>query len=235
MLGIVETKRLGTAASAGAPAERKARGVGQTKGASPMTFLGALTGRKRRTEQVGDHALLQAIAQGDVTALEELHTRYFAKIMHFARRITESSEAAEEVANDVLMTVWRTADRFEGRSKPSTWIFGIAYRMSIKQRQKLGVRRGDVELDETLIGDDANHAEQVALSRDVSQALARLKPELRAVVELTYYNGYLYTEIAEILDCPVGTVKTRMMTARNLLRTSLSEHVDGKGLRHDIA
>lgn len=235
MLGFTTTALIGPHprhATRGGEAVTAAR---HEKASSRMRLLEAFTRSGRNAARAGDAELLRAVAGGDVHALEELHSRYFAKIMNFARRITESAEAAEEVANDVLMTVWRTAERFEGRSKPSTWIFGIAYRMSIKQRQKIGLRRGDVELDETLIGDDADHAQQIVLARDVSQALAQLKPELRAVVELTFYNGYLYTEIAEILDCPVGTVKTRMMTARNLLRGLLSEHVNGKGIRDDNA
>ena len=184
--------------------------------------------------QISDFDLIARIAGKDVMAFEQLHRTYFPKLMHFARRITDNAEAAEEVANDVLMTVWRTADRFEGRSKPSTWIFGIAYRMSIKQRQKLGRRRGDVELDEGLVSDDVNVADRVILATDLKNALAQLTPELRAVVELTYYNGYLYADIAEILDCPIGTVKTRMMTARRRLRAILSHH-DASEQKNEMA
>ncbi|WP_187772284.1 RNA polymerase sigma factor [Agrobacterium sp. B1(2019)] len=169
-----------------------------------------------------DGDLLVAIAGGDMVAFEHLHQRYFPKLMHFAKRITGSTEAAEEVANDALMVVWRTADRFEGRSKPSSWIFGIAYRMSLKQRQSLGRHNDNVQLDEDMI-DDADTAAKIMQQQDMVAALQKLTPELRAVVELTYYNGYLYTEIAEILGCPVGTVKTRMMTARRRLRTMLSD------------
>lgn len=179
-------------------------------GASPMT----------------DAEMIAAIAAGDMSAFEQMHRKYFPKLMHFARRITGSAEAAEEVANDVLMTIWRTADRFEGRSKASTWIFGIAYRMALKQRQKLGLRRGDVELDEEMIAGGPNTEETTIMTKDLGDALEQLSPELRAVVELTYYNGYLYTEIADILDCPVGTVKTRMMTARKRLRALLSDDAD---------
>ncbi|MEL6433396.1 MAG: RNA polymerase sigma factor [Pseudomonadota bacterium] len=200
-----------------------------------MRLLKTILGTSRSSSTMSDGDLLRAVAAGDVAAFEQLHRKYFPKLMHFARRITDSNEAAEEVANDVLMTVWRTADRFEGRSKPSTWIFGIAYRMSMKQRQKLGLRKGDVELDETLISDDADHVEQLAIAQDVTKALKQLKPELRAVVELTYYNGYLYTEIAEILECPVGTVKTRMMTARNRLRDLLSDEAYSKGAQNEFA
>ena len=200
-----------------------------------MRLLKTILGTSRSSSTMSDGDLLRAVAAGDVAAFEQLHRKYFPKLMHFARRITDSNDAAEEVANDVLMTVWRTADRFEGRSKPSTWIFGIAYRMSMKQRQKLGLRKGDVELDETLISDDADHVEQLAIAQDVTKALKQLKPELRAVVELTYYNGYLYTEIAEILECPVGTVKTRMMTARNRLRDLLSDEAYSKGAQNEFA
>ncbi|WP_299654893.1 RNA polymerase sigma factor [uncultured Tateyamaria sp.] len=183
---------------------------------------------------MSDDALIAAVAQGDVTAFEQVHKKYFPKLMHFARRITGSAEAAEEVANDVLMTVWRTADRFEGRSKPSTWIFGIAYRVAMKQRTKLQRRAGDVELDEGMIASKDDTAEAVIRGTDLKNALDQLKPELRAVVELTYYNGYLYTEIAEILDCPVGTVKTRMMTARRRLRGILSDE-EQTGGEHAVA
>lgn len=194
-----------------------------------MRILKSIRTTLGSSAQQSDETLLAAIAQGDINAFEQLHLRYFPKFMHFAKRIADSHEAAEEVANDTLMTVWRTADRFEGRSKPSTWMFGIAYRMALKQRQKLVLRRKDVELDEGLIGDGTDAADAVILATDLANALKQLTPELRAVVELTYYNGYLYTEIAEILGCPVGTVKTRMMTARRRLRAMLSEE------KHEVA
>ena len=158
-----------------------------------------------------------------MAAFERLHQSYFSKLMHFAKRITGSSEAAEEIASDALMVVWRNAERFEGRSKPSSWIFGIAYRLSLKRRQAMGRYKEDVFLDDDLFDDNDDTATAVMRQKDVGSALQQLSPELRAVVELTYYNGYLYKEIAEILGCPVGTVKTRMMTARGRLRCLLSD------------
>jgi RNA polymerase sigma-70 factor (ECF subfamily) len=188
-----------------------------------MRILKSIRAGKKDTLPQSEEALLAAVARGDVAAFEQIHRRYFPKLMHFAKRITGSPEAAEEVANDTLMIIWRTADRFEGRSKASSWIFGIAYRLSLKQRQSLGRRKGDVELDEGLVDDGHDTAKTVMHRKDLAQALDQLTPELRAVIELTYYNGYLYTEIAEILECPVGTVKTRMMTARRRLREMLSD------------
>jgi RNA polymerase sigma factor (sigma-70 family) len=183
------------------------------------TLRTSFKGSKSQT----DDDLLRAVAAGDMAAFEQLHHRYFSKLMHFAKRITGSSESAEEVASDTLMVVWRTAERFEGRSKPSSWIFGIAYRLSLKQRQSILRHKEDVFLDDDLIDDNDDTAEIVMRQKDIGSALQQLTPELRAVVELTYYNGYLYTEVAVILGCPVGTVKTRMMTARRRLREMLSD------------
>ncbi|WP_052023457.1 RNA polymerase sigma factor [Rhizobium sp. PDO1-076] len=170
-----------------------------------------------------DDELLFAIGQGDLNAFEQVHDRYLPKLMHFAGRITGSSEAAEEVASDTLMVIWRTADRFEGRAKPSSWIFGIAYRLSLKQRQSIDRHKCDVLLDEELIDDDEDTAAMIMQQKDIGSALEQLTPQMCAVIELTYYSGYLYSEIAEILGCTVGTVKTRMMTARKRLREMLSD------------
>lgn len=163
-----------------------------------------------------------------MAAFEELHRRYLPKLMHFSRRITDSHEASEETANDTLMVVWRSAKNFEGRSKPSSWIFGIAYRQAMKKRQKLDRHKDDIMLDEHLVDDDHDTAADIIRRKDIGKALQQLTPELRAVVDLTYYNGYYYTEIAEILGCPVGTVKTRMMTARRRLRVIMSDEEQTK-------
>lgn len=171
--------------------------------------------------QTTDQGLLSAVAQGDMTAFEELHGRYFSKLMRFAFRIVDNTDTAEEVANDTLMIVWRTADRFEGRSKPSTWMFGIAYRTAQKARQKTARRMEDAMLEDSLTGAEGVE-DDVVQRTDLANALKQLTPEMRAVVELTYFNGYVYTEIAQILECPVGTVKTRMMTARKHLRALLA-------------
>ena len=176
-----------------------------------------------RLSEQSDEDLLAAVAKGDIHAFEQLHRRYFPKLLRFAVRVAASQEAAEEVANDTLMTVWKTADRFEGRSKPSTWMFGIAYRMALKARRKNAKHSNHVELDPEVMGSESNLEETVIGKTDLAQALKQLTAEQRAVVELTYFNGYLYTEIAEILECPVGTVKTRMMTARRRLRGLLSD------------
>jgi RNA polymerase sigma factor (sigma-70 family) len=188
-----------------------------------MGILKSVQSTFRGGSVAADLRLLKAIAAGDVNAFERIHGQYFPKLMHFAKRMIGSTEAAEEIANDTLMVVWRTADRFEGRSKPSSWIFGIAYRLALKQARSNGRHKGTVALEEDMVHDEQDTADAIMNQKDIHTALQQLTPELRAVVELTYYNGYLYKEIAEILGCPVGTVKTRMMTARQRLHAMLSD------------
>ena len=188
-----------------------------------MRILNSILKTRASLAKASDASLLAAVADGEMKAFEEIHRRYFLKLTRFAIRIVDGQEVAEEVANDTLMTIWRTADRFEGRSKVSTWIFGIAYRKAMKTRQKAARYKNDVELEEHHLGSGDDVAETVIRKTDLAGALKSLTPDLRAVVELTYFNGYLYTEIAEIMECPVGTVKSRMSAARERLRDLLDD------------
>ncbi len=163
----------------------------------------------------GEHELLQRIAQRDQAALERLYVSYYPRLARFILRVTRDVELGREVINDVFLVVWRSAHRFRGDSSVSTWIFGIAYRRALKsaRRERAGASSSA----------DAAHAD-VELhtgSLDVESGLARLSHEQRATVELAYYFGYSYREIAEIMSCPENTVKTRMFHARRALKNLL--------------
>lgn len=159
-----------------------------------------------------DQELLQRIAAGDTEALAALHQAYFTRLGRFLLRVINDEELAAEVVNDVFLVIWQKAHTFAGRSSPSTWIMGIAYRRALKA---LRGRRQLLPLEEAAV--DGPGTEQLAERQDIDRLLARLSPPQRAVVELTYFFGYSYPEIAEILDCPEGTIKTRMFHARRLL------------------
>ncbi|MEO1293511.1 MAG: sigma-70 family RNA polymerase sigma factor, partial [Pseudomonadota bacterium] len=128
------------------------------------------------------------------------------------------------VASDALGVAWKSAERFEGRAKVTTWLFGIAYRMAMRAVSRRSRRSSDVEYDEDIHAPvtETNEVETVFLRSQIARALESLSAEHRAVVELTYYHGLHYTEIAEIAGCPVGTVKTRMMHARAKLKKIMS-------------
>ena len=170
-----------------------------------------------------ERELIERIAREDRRALQELYLAYHRRLSRFLLRITRRYDVAEEVINDTFWVVWRKAPGFRGDSLVSTWILGIAYRRALKavkrQAPILELAKRDPRLDPAQLpiepGSDAE------LSDWLDAALARLAPEQRLAVELTYFLGHSCEEIAHIAGCPVNTVKTRLFHARQKLRQYL--------------
>jgi RNA polymerase sigma factor (sigma-70 family) len=168
--------------------------------------------------------LLGRIAAGDMRAFEELYRSYYPRLMRFLERMTRRPGLVEEVLNDTMLVVWRRADDFNGGSKVSTWIFAIAYRKALKALQRFDEPVDD-EPVQARPDPEPGPELQVdlwQLRQALTKALEGLSAEHRAVVDLTYFHGLGYREIAEIVSCPVDTVKTRMFHARRKLRALLA-------------
>jgi RNA polymerase sigma-70 factor (ECF subfamily) len=167
--------------------------------------------------------LLVRIAAGDRAAFEALYRCYFPRLTRFLRRLMLQSHLVEEVLNDAMLVVWRKASTFNGQSKVSTWIFAIAFRRALKARSRFD---DPVECDVELHDEGSLQPEEQLMHRQLGatldRALRTISAEQRAVVELTYFHGCRYQEIANIMGCPVETVKTRMFHARRRLRIALS-------------
>ncbi|HEU4851179.1 MAG TPA: sigma-70 family RNA polymerase sigma factor [Telluria sp.] len=183
--------------------------------------------RAVRSEE-NEVALLARIEQGDREAFAQLYRAYFSRLARFLDRMTRSPAVIEEVINDTMLVVWQKAATFNHTCKVSTWIFGIAYRKALKAVASMDEPEEADADDEP--GCDAAQPE-VALSlhqlqQQVARALDCLPPTQRAVVNLAYYHGMGYEEIAGIMDCPVNTVKTRMFSARSRLRALLGSDLE---------
>jgi len=173
-----------------------------------------------------ESALLARVADEERDAFEALYRLYSPRLQRFVRGMNKQTSLVEEVLDDTMMVVWRKAYTFNHRSKVSTWIFAIAYRQSLKALERSGA------LEETGIDERADASapgpdealQQQEVRKHLDDALHTLSPEQRAVMELTYYFGYACREIAEIMGCPVDTVKTRMFYARRKLKASLGSH-----------
>jgi RNA polymerase sigma factor (sigma-70 family) len=175
--------------------------------------------------------LIRRIARNDREAFAEVYDRYRPRLVRFVMRLMRRPELAEEVVNDTMIVVWQMAGRFRGASRVSTWILGIAYRTTLKRLRRISTRAED-SLDEEIPATDGATPD-IALSREqwrerIQRALQQLSPEQRAVVELTFYEGCSYREVAEIVGCPENTVKTRMFHARKRLRRLLQNPFAGK-------
>ncbi|NGZ85040.1 sigma-70 family RNA polymerase sigma factor [Duganella sp. SAP-35] len=167
--------------------------------------------------------LLGRIAAGDKHAFEALYRAYFPRLSRFIGRMTRSAPLIEEVVNDTMLVVWQKAASFDGSCKPSTWVFAIAYRKTLK-----GLKASDepIESDAALYEDEAGNQPEQAFGRQqlqhtVAAALDQLPVAQRAVMVLTYYHDMAYADIADIVECPLNTVKTRMFHARHRLKDLL--------------
>jgi RNA polymerase sigma factor (sigma-70 family) len=170
-----------------------------------------------------DRELLARVAAGDLQAFERMYRLYQPRLTRFLTTLLRRPQLIEEVLDDTMMVVWQTADRFRGSSKPSTWIFAIAYRKAHKARlrwpEPVEEPDSDNRISEDPAPDDELHHQR--LHDSLMQAMDQLSADHRAVVDLTYFHGMGYREIAEIVDCPVDTVKTRMFHARRRLRKAI--------------
>ena len=172
-----------------------------------------------------DSELIRRVASRDRRAFETLYQRYVSRLQRYLARLIESPELTEEVLDDVMLVIWQSAARYNGASRVSTWIFGIAHHKALKARARLRGRAAAMPLaDDVVAGGEGPEDVTIRgeLDRLLTRGLATLSPEQRAVVELTFYHGSSYQEIAEITRVPVNTVKTRMFYARRRLAPLLT-------------
>jgi RNA polymerase sigma-70 factor (ECF subfamily) len=168
-----------------------------------------------------DLALIAAVAAGDEAAFNQINARYYPRVARFTRRITRCSELIAEITNDTLWAIWRCAPSFKGRSKVSTWIMGIAHRIGNKTLQRSSRREAHEEPMPDLI-EAAHEPWSEGDDREwVGAALVQLAEEQRTVLELFYRFGHSCEEIAEMVDCPTNTVKSRMLHGRRNMQRLL--------------
>ncbi|MBN8888371.1 MAG: sigma-70 family RNA polymerase sigma factor [Rudaea sp.] len=196
-----------------------------------MFSRSAETATPRSVASAADDAvMLERIARGDMRAFETLYRAYFARLARFIERTTRRPELVEEILNDTMFVVSTSAHKFNRTSKASTWIFAIAYRKSLKALRDVD---DPVEADDALEAvpdtdaiEPRDEVMRTQLRRILTEAVDALSANHRAVIELTYFQEAGYREIAEIMGCPIETVKTRMFHARRRLKALLPERLE---------
>ncbi|MCC6709331.1 MAG: sigma-70 family RNA polymerase sigma factor [Gammaproteobacteria bacterium] len=166
----------------------------------------------------GDWQLIERIGRGDAPAFEVFYKRYRRYLERFVYQVTRRQELVDDVINEVMLAVWQQAARTERLALASTWLLGIANFKSLQAMRKLGITRGsDGSMDEGS-GDDSLAQRELEQDNLLNVALRHLSPEQRAAMELVYFHGLHYQDIAKVMDCPENTVKTRIFHARKRLR-----------------
>jgi RNA polymerase sigma factor (sigma-70 family) len=171
-----------------------------------------------------DKQLLKQIADGDRQALADLYSRYHRSLFRYLLQLTPDYGLAEELLQDTLIAVWKSAHSFKGRSSVQTWIISIARRQAhntLRQRKLPLANETDLE---GLVSTDPEPEDCTLafIARDeLIETFNQLAPVYREVLVLTFIQEFSYQETANILGVPVGTVKSRLNNARRLLRTIL--------------
>ena len=172
-------------------------------------------------------------ARGDARALEALYDRYARIVMSFSMRMLSDPSAAEELTQEVFFRAWRQAGSFNAsRGSFATWILSITHNMAIDELRKRKRRPLRAELEDPLatlanVSDSDRSVEDYAwlgsLRDEVRDALSILPESQRRAIELAYFRGYTQREVAEIMNEPLGTIKTRMRLGMRKLRNHLED------------
>jgi RNA polymerase sigma-70 factor, ECF subfamily len=200
-----------------------------------MSATSQPSGRSRRLlRAVPDDAgqrspeeLLARVAKGDRAAFAELFDRVGGQVHGLVRRVLRDPSQSEEVTQEVMLEIWRTAPRFDpARGSASAWMLTMAHRKAVDRVRseqasrdrddRVGTRDAVREFDVV-----SEEVERTLEHQEVRAALATLTDLQREAVELAYYGGYTYREVAELLDTPLGTVKTRLRDGLIRLRDTL--------------
>ncbi|MEQ9257999.1 MAG: sigma-70 family RNA polymerase sigma factor [Roseovarius sp.] len=173
-----------------------------------------------------DQRQLERVANGDRQAMGVLYQRHHKRVFHFARRFVSDVAAAEDLTNDVFIEVWHRASAYEGRSKVSSWLLGVARYKALSELRR--AKPVHSKSDEILgaMEDEADDPEMVSQKRDkgaaIKRCIQRLSRDHRVILELIYYHEKTIEEVADILDIPKNTVKTRTFHARKQLSAEMA-------------
>ena len=174
-----------------------------------------------------DAGLVSRICCGDLGAFEFLYRKYRSRLYRTALAITGDHGAAEEILQDGFVRAYAAMGKVDGYASLSPWLHRIAVNLSCNwaKRHRQWLLPLDTWLDRLVVPafSPEHAAETVELSEIVREALARLGHNQRVVIALFYVQGFSLSEIAYILDCPVGTVKSRLHYACQALRKRLKE------------
>lgn len=187
---------------------------------------GTLTG-------IDDGDLCSMAASGDARALEELYDRYSRLVMSFASRMLSEPAAAEDLTQEVFFRVWKQADAYaSARGSFATWILSITRNMAIDELRKRKRRPQRADLDDPIttiasVEDTEISVEEHAwlgmVRFEIQNALGALPDTQRRPIELAYFGGLTQRQVAEALDVPLGTIKTRIRLGMSKLRAQLQE------------
>jgi len=168
-----------------------------------------------------EKALIAAVARKDHAAFRELYDMTYAKVHFFLKGMLSDPSMAEDVLVDTYTTVWLKASTFRGKSRGLTWIIGISRNLGYKALRKRRQHRSLDEVVDRLANGRQNNAERLSRKHLLARALKELPAKHREVLDLVFFHGMTYPEVAQVLKVPVNTVKSRVFYAKDRLLKAL--------------
>jgi RNA polymerase sigma-70 factor, ECF subfamily len=178
---------------------------------------------------LADEELMQLVRRGQAPAFEVVYERHASAAFSLAYRIVGTRNGAEDVSQEAFLNIWRSGARYDrARGSVRTWVLGIVHHRAIDYLRRATVhdkrRASDEGMDERF--EAAERTDVEVARRDeaetVRSAIGTLPTEQSQVIELAYFGGFTHTEIAEMLETPVGTIKGRMRLGLKKMRDQLS-------------
>jgi len=177
---------------------------------------------------LADEDLMQLVRRGDAQAFEVVYERHCSAAFSLAYRMCGSRAVAEDVVQESFLSLWRSGARYDrARGSVRTWVLGIVHNRAIDSLRRSVVhdrrRASDEGIEERFEARERTEVEvgRLAESAEIRQALTMLPAEQSRVIELAYFGGFTQSEIATMIDTPIGTVKGRMRLGLEKMRAQL--------------
>jgi RNA polymerase sigma-70 factor (ECF subfamily) len=166
--------------------------------------------------------IARVLADDDRQAFAELVRRHEVMLCGFLTRLTNDSFLADDLAQETFVEAYRNLGKFSGKSTFSTWLLGVGYNLfrQYKRRKPTPETATDMPDTEDEEADSASRGTEV----DVQAAIAKLGEDQRAAIELCFVQGLSHEEAANVLHCPLGTLKTNILRAKEKLKTHLAAY-----------
>lgn len=175
------------------------------------------------TYTLSNEDLLTAASQGDRQAFQQLYRQTNRRVYAYLSRLLSNQSLVDDIFVDVYSEVWRSAGSFAGNSSAMTWIIGVARNLAMNYLKRQRHHEELDSVDNKLSIDDESYREQQEKISLVHRALAELRPQHREILGLIMLRECSYQMVAEIMDIPINTAKTRVFYAKDLLRKKLIE------------
>ena len=189
-------------------------------------------------DQLDDRTLVERVLEGDRDLFGVLMSRYEKRLVNYVFRITHRYEEAHDLAQEIFVKVYLALDRYDPKYQFSTWLFRIAQNSAIDAIRKKGISEVPLarQSDDDPQGKDREFADDgispyralknKQLSAAIDEAVRKLPPDYRELIQLRHFAELSYEEIATMKKLPLGTVKNKLFRARNLLKDALDSFVE---------